>query len=118
MKEIVQRLEGAPGVLGALVMTLDGVVVASVPEGVDHERTAAFLSAVLLAAEKSSEQLGLVPLQRLTLAAARGRLLLVPVGDLALAVLADGTTDLGPVLTEVAGLTRRLLRQSRIEVKS
>ncbi len=116
MKEILQRLEGVPGVVGALVMTLDGVVIASVPQGVDLDRTAAFLSAVLLSVEKSAEQLGLVPLQRLTLAATRGRLLLVPVGELALAVVADGTTDLGPALNEVAGLTRRLLRQSKINV--
>ena len=118
MKEIVQRLEGVPGVQGALVMTLDGVVVASVPDGIDHAPTAAFLSAVLLSVEKSAEQLGLVPLQRLTLAATRGRLLLVPVGEFALAVIADGTSDLGPALTEVAGMTRHLLKQSRIEVES
>ncbi len=118
MKEILQRLEGVPGVLGALVMTLDGVVVASVPPGVDHDRTAAFLSAVLLSIEKSAEQLGLVPLQRLTLTATRGRLLLVPVGELALAVVADSTSDLGPAMNEVAGLTRRLLRQSKIDVGS
>lgn len=118
MKDILKRLEGVSGVQGALVMTLDGVIVASVPDRVDHTRTAAFLSAVLLGVEKSAEQLGLVPLQRLTLVAARGRLLLMPIGELALAVLADGTSDLTPALNEVAGLTRRLLRQSRIEVKS
>jgi predicted regulator of Ras-like GTPase activity (Roadblock/LC7/MglB family) len=118
MKELLTKLEGAPGVQGALVMTLDGVIVASVPADVDHARTAAFLSAVLLSVEKSAEQLGLVPLQRMTLAAGRGRLLLVPVGELALAVLADGTTDLAPTLAEVAGLARRVLRQSKIEVTS
>ena len=118
MKEVLQRLDGIPGVQGALLMTLDGVIVASVPDHVDHERTAAFLSAVLLAVEKSAEQLGLVPLQRLTLAAAHGRLLLMPVGELALAVLADGTTDLSAALNEVAGLTRRLLRQSKSALKA
>ena len=118
MKEALRRLEGVPGVEGALLMTLDGVIVASIPEHVDHERTAAFLSAVLLAVEKSAEQLGLVPLQRLTLAAARGRLLLMPVGDLALVVLADGTTDLSGALNEVAGLTRRMLRQGKLALKA
>ncbi len=117
MKDILRRLEGVTGVQGALVMGQDGVIVASVPDHADHARTAALLSAVLLAVEKNAEQLGLVPLQRLTLATARGRLLLMPVGELVLAVLADGTSDLGPALHEVAGLTRRLLRQSRIEVK-
>jgi predicted regulator of Ras-like GTPase activity (Roadblock/LC7/MglB family) len=116
MKEILQKLEGAPGVRGALMMTHDGVVVAGTLEGGEHARVAAFLSAVLANIEKSAETLGLLPLQRLTLSTAHGRLLLMPVGDLALAVIADGRTDLTPALTEVAGLTRRLLRQTRIDV--
>jgi predicted regulator of Ras-like GTPase activity (Roadblock/LC7/MglB family) len=116
MKDILHKLDGTPGVRGALVMTLDGVIVASIPEGSDHAPVAAFLSAVLVSIEKSAELLGLVPLQRLTLATARGRLLLLPVGDLALAVIADGQTDLSSVLGQVTAMTRRLLRQSKIDV--
>ncbi len=116
MKAILKRLEGAEGVRGAWLMTLDGVIVASLPDGVDHARTAAFLSAVLVSVHKSAEQLGLAPLRRLTLAAERGRLLLVPVGELAIAVLADQTTDLTPALDDVTGFTRRLLRESKVNV--
>ena len=116
MKDILHKLDGAPGVRGALVMTLDGVIVASIPDGSDHAPVAAFLSAVLVSIEKSAELLGLVPLQRMTLATACGRLLLLPVGDLALAVIADGQTDLSAVLAQVTALTRRLLRQSKIDV--
>ena len=116
MKEILQKLEGAPGVRGALMMTHDGVVVAGALDGGEHARVAAFLSAVMVSIEKSAETLGLVPMQRLTLNTGHGRLLLMPVGDLALAVIADSRTDLTPALTEVAGLTRRLLRQTRIDV--
>ena|SRR6185295_15927565 len=116
MKDILQKLDGIPGVRGALVMTLDGVIVSSIPDGSDHAAVAAFLSAVLVSIEKSAEQLGLVPLQRLTLATARGRLLLMPVGDLALAVIADGQTDLSAVLAQVTAMTRRLLRQSKMDL--
>src|SRR5262245_18920691 len=116
MKDIIHKLDGAPGVRGALVMTLDGVVIASIPEEADHAPVAAFLSAVLVSIEKSAELLGLVPLLRLTLSTALGRLLLLPVGDLALAVIADGQTDLSGVLNQVTALTRRLLRQSKIDV--
>jgi predicted regulator of Ras-like GTPase activity (Roadblock/LC7/MglB family) len=116
MKDLLKHLESVPGVRGAVVMTLDGVVVASLPDGVDQARVAAFLSAVLVSIEKNAETLGLAPLQCLTLGASRGQLLLVPVGELALAVLADGTADVSATLAEVAGLTRRLLRQSKIDV--
>ena len=116
MKEILAKFDGVPGVRAALLMTLDGVVVAAAPAGAEQERTAAFLSAVLAGIEKSAETLGLVPFQRLTLTAEQGRLLLVPVGELALVVLADGASDLAPALAEVAGLTRRLLRQSKLDM--
>jgi predicted regulator of Ras-like GTPase activity (Roadblock/LC7/MglB family) len=116
MKEIVHKLDGVPGVHSALLMTVDGVIVASVPEGLEQARVAAFVSAVMVSIEKGAETLGLQPLQRVTLTTARGRLLLMPVGELALVVIADQKTDLNPALTEVTGLTRRVLRQSRMDV--
>jgi predicted regulator of Ras-like GTPase activity (Roadblock/LC7/MglB family) len=116
MKDILQKLDGIPGVRGALVMTLDGVIIASIPDEADHAAVAAFLSAVLVSIEKSAEQLGLIPLQRMTLTTSNGRLLLMPVGELALAVIADSQTDLSAVLAQVTAMTRRLLRQSKMDM--
>jgi predicted regulator of Ras-like GTPase activity (Roadblock/LC7/MglB family) len=116
MKDILQKLDGIPGVRGALVMTLDGVIIASIPDEADHAAVAAFLSAVLVSIEKSAEQLGLIPLQRMTLTTSNGRLLLMPVGEHALAVIADSQTDLSAVLAQVTAMTRRLLRQSKMDM--
>jgi len=52
----------------------------------------------------------------MTLTTSNGRLLLLPVGDLALAVIADAQTELSAVLAQVTAMTRRLLRQSKIDV--
>jgi predicted regulator of Ras-like GTPase activity (Roadblock/LC7/MglB family) len=52
----------------------------------------------------------------MTLTTSNGRLLLMPVGELALAVIADSQTDLSAVLAQVTAMTRRLLRQSKMDM--
>ncbi len=116
MRDILKKLDGAPGVLGALVMTNDGVLVAAVPEADSHDRIAAFSSMLLNSIEKDSETLGFLPIKRITFWAQKGRLIIVPMGDFALVVIADRDSDLGFALMEVAGLARSLLKRSKIEV--
>ena len=57
-----------------------------------------------------------MPIKRITLWALKGRLIVVPMGDFALVVMADRDSDLGFALMEVAGLARGLLKRSRIDV--
>jgi predicted regulator of Ras-like GTPase activity (Roadblock/LC7/MglB family) len=114
MKQMLQRLEGCPGVKGSVVMTLDGVVVAASPEAEDFERVAAFVSTVLLSIERDAENLGFSSLKRLTLWAGRGRVIVVPMVNMVLVVVADRSTDLSYALMEVAGLTKGLTRRSKI----
>lgn len=116
MKETLQRLEGCPGVLGAVVMTLDGVLVTDVGDLECTERIAAFVSTMLLSMERDAETLGFVPLKRMTLWAARGRLVIVPMREVALVVIADRETDLAYASMEIEGLAQRLLRMTRFEV--
>ena len=118
MKDILRKLEGAPGVRAVEVMTLDGVVVAALPEGDEAERIAAFVSAVLCSIESDAETLGFESLRRLTLWAGKGRIVIVPMGQFALVIVANPDTDLTYALMEVPGLARSLMRRSRIEVES
>ena len=118
MKETLQRLEGCPGVRSAVVMTLDGVVIASLPDSKENERVAAFVSTVLLSIEKDAETLGFASLKRLTLWAGRGRIIVVPMGNMVLVVVADRDTDLSYALMEVAGLARGLVRRSKFTLEA
>lgn len=116
MKEALKLLASIPGVVGGLVMTYDGILVAEM-DGTPHgEETAAYLSTVFLGLGSDPETLGLTPLTRLTIWAAKGRLVVIPFEDFALAVVADAVTDIGTSLLEVASVARKLLRQSKIEV--
>lgn len=116
MKEILLRLDGCPGVDGALVMTQDGILVASLGDTPRCERIAAYVSAAMLSMEQHANDQNLVPLRRLTLWLAKGRLIVLPLGEFALVVVADRQTDLGMTLMEVAGLAKGLLVKSRIEI--
>jgi len=117
VKELLERLRGSPGIDEALIMTLDGILVTSLNESDRNERIAAFVSASLLAMEKDAEELGLTPFRRLTLWEAKGRLIVLPLADFALVVVADRDTDLSFALMETAGLAKGLVRQSKIDVE-
>jgi predicted regulator of Ras-like GTPase activity (Roadblock/LC7/MglB family) len=96
-------------------MTLDGIVVAALGQETRCERVAAHVSVALLSMESHAEDQMLVPLRRLTLWLAKGRLIVLPLGEFALVVIADRTTDLGITLMEAAGLAKGLLMKSKIE---
>ncbi|MEW6745903.1 MAG: roadblock/LC7 domain-containing protein [Planctomycetota bacterium] len=115
MKEILHRLDGAAGVRASLLMTRDGVVAAtSRADGEASERVAALASAVLRHLDRGLDDLiGKGP-TRVTLAARRGRILFVPLGDFVLVIIADRDTDLEFTLMEIAGLAGRLARVGRI----
>jgi predicted regulator of Ras-like GTPase activity (Roadblock/LC7/MglB family) len=116
VRETLKQLGSIPGVVGGLVMTYDGILVAEV-EGTAHAaETAAYLSTVFLGLGTDPDTLGLAPLTRLTVWAAKGRLVVIPFEDFALAVVADAVTDIGVSLLEVASVARKLLRQSKIRV--
>ena len=118
MREVLQMLEGAPGILGALVLTSDGVLVASVPErdAELHERIAAFVSMLMVSMEKDAAELGLKPVRRITFWAAKGRILILPAESFSLVMLADRETDLGTAFGEIGGVMRALLKSSRIHI--
>ena len=116
MKEILERLDGCPGVHTALVMTPDGILIASLDDAQRAEKISAYVSAALLSMERDAEELELQPFRRLTLWAAKGRIIVLPLEQFAMVVVADRETDLGFTLMELTGLARSLIRRSRFNV--
>ena len=116
MKDILKRLEGSAGVMGALVMTLDGVVVATLDGTPYPDETAAYISTIFLAIEEDSDALEFTPVKRITMWATDGRLIVLPYDDFALVVVADQNTDLSYSLLEVAGTARGIMKRSKIQL--
>ena len=116
MRRIIASLKERVGVKGALVMTGDGVVAASDLGGsLDPDSVAALASASVLRAMKAAEDLGLGSIERLTLTAAFGRFVFVPIDELVLVVVTDPHLDLDLTLLEIAGPARQMLALSRLD---
>ncbi|MFO0984874.1 MAG: roadblock/LC7 domain-containing protein [Planctomycetota bacterium] len=116
MKDTLKPLLEIPGVVGALVMTYDGILVTSM-DGTPHaDAAAAYLSTVFLGLGADPRKLRLLPFKLFTVWAAKGRLVVFPFEEFALAVVADAVTDISASLLDVASVARKLLRQSKIEV--
>ncbi|MBL8766000.1 MAG: roadblock/LC7 domain-containing protein [Planctomycetes bacterium] len=116
MKRIIQSLKERVGVKGALIMTGDGVVAASDLGGsLDADSVAALASASVLRAMKSATELGLGRIRRLTLTAAFGRFVFVPLDELVLVVVTEPQLDLDLTLLEIAGPARQMIAMSRLD---
>ena len=122
MIEQLKKLNEAVGIRGSLIMTPDGMVVASnLGRGLDEETIAALASSVLKALENpaSSFRMGsfsLGDVARFTLSSAHGRLIFEIVDNLVLVAVTDKDMDLELTLLEIAGVTKRLQRMTQLTV--
>lgn len=116
MREILDELGERFGVRGSLLVTRDGVIVASrLGDGLDSESVAALASAVISSAARSVERLSLGAMRRMVLTASCGRLLFEPIGDLVLVVATETGIELDHMRLEIAGPARRIRELSRFD---
>ncbi len=117
MKELLKSLNEGVGIRGCLVMTRDGVVVASsLGDDLEEETVAALASSILIALMKPEKGLELGEAARFTLSAKHGRLIIEIMESLVLVVVTDKDIHLDITLLEIAGMGRRLQRMIRISV--
>ena len=116
MREVIRELKSRVGVRGALVLTPDGVVVASdLCDGLDAASVAALAGAAVGQALRAAAALSLGTTQRVTLSADFGRLVFVPFEQFVLAVVTEPGLDLDLTLLEIAGPARRLRDLSKFD---
>lgn len=115
MREAIKDLKSRVGVRGALVMTNDGVVVAAdLCDGLKPESVAALTSALIGGTSAASKNLNLGAIQRVTLTAGFGRLVILPFDELNLLVVTEPNLDLDLTMLEIAGPAERIRELSRI----
>ena len=116
MREILESLGDRFGVRGSLLLTRDGVVVASaLQKDMDAESVAALASAIISEAARATARLALGPTRRMILTAGFGRLLFEPFEELVLVVAIEPGLDIEHTLLEIAGPARRIREQSRLD---
>ncbi len=119
MRDILRELGQRFGVRGSVLVTRDGVIVATeLKDGLDPESVAALASAVIAEASRSAERLELGATRQMTLVSSHGRLLFEPIGELVLVVATEPAIDIAHMLLEIAGPARRIRELSRLDSTS
>ena len=120
MREFLDDLNTHPGVLGSLIVTRDGMVIASrLSEALDADEAAALVTSLLSSAKSlvrgPDAKSGPSP-DRLMLVATRGRVVALDLHNAWHVVLTDRHIDFAQGLLDIEGAARNLRRLGRLRV--
>ena len=115
MKLELEKLNQEVGVKGSMVVTSDGIVVASeLHGGLREEAVAAMASSIIRQIAASLEDLELGKFVRFILTSEYGKMVFVDAGVAYLVVLADMTINLDITLLEIYGAAHRIRSRSQM----
>jgi predicted regulator of Ras-like GTPase activity (Roadblock/LC7/MglB family) len=113
--DAVEELRRAPGVKGAAVLTIDGLVAAaSLEVGFASDALAGLSSYLLMSTNKCLAEGGMGNCARMTLHATHGKAVFVDLGDSYLVVMFDQFTDVNRARKEIDDAALRIRRASRL----
>ena len=117
MKEILADLREIPGILGCMMTTTDGMVVASnLGEGLDENAAAALVSSLLAGITELITYCGGDHMRSLILRASRGKILVNDLGNSYLVVVTDGHLDLEQGLIDIQSAAQHLQKLGQMVV--
>lgn len=117
MKEILEELNSKVAALGSLVVTRDGLVIAShCRADLNDERFAALAQKILGESAELLDRLGLSGCDRFSLTADCGRLMFVELSCAFLVVITALNADAEQIRLEIESTARRIERATRIAV--
>jgi predicted regulator of Ras-like GTPase activity (Roadblock/LC7/MglB family) len=111
VKDILANLNETLGARGSLVVSRDGLLVASdVLSDVHLDRLAAMGAAILSDVRRSLASAGMAEFDHCEVAAEQGKVVLVSAGPLYLLVLVGARIEIGPGSVEVKSAARRVAK--------
>ena len=117
MRRILKQLNEHAGIRGSIVVTHDGMVVAScLDQRLNEEKVAAMASTVISSVRRSLKGNGLSKFHRLTLKAGYGKLVFRDTGIAYLVVVMDRNFDPGPTEIEVESARMRIKALGEMQV--
>ncbi len=117
MRKILKELNDVVGVKGSLVVTKDGMVIAShLSRQLQEELVAAMAANVIRRTRRSLERHGLRHFARFTLVASHGKMVFTDTGPAFLVVVMDRNVELGPVDIEIESAGMRIRNQGEIRI--
>ncbi len=108
--EILQAVVRDAGAEGAVLVSPDGLAIASVlPEGIDEDRVAAMGAAILSLGERVTTELSKGTLEQLYVKGSKGYMIFTGISDLAvLGILAPSNAKLGLLLMEIKRAAKQI----------
>jgi predicted regulator of Ras-like GTPase activity (Roadblock/LC7/MglB family) len=117
MRDVLRRLGEVVGVKGSLVVTKDGMVIAShVSSEMRQDVVAAMAANVVRATKRAAAGHGLADFSRYTLIASHGKMSVTDAGPAFLVVIVDKNVDLAPVDIEIESAAMRIRNMGEIRV--
>jgi predicted regulator of Ras-like GTPase activity (Roadblock/LC7/MglB family) len=109
VRSILKELNESVGIRGSMVISDDGMVIAScLGRQLDEEKVAAMASSAVMSVRRTLDQHGLGGFDRFTLTASHGKLSFTDTGIAYLVVVMDRKLDLGPTELEIESAARRI----------
>lgn len=115
MKDILAELNDTISGRGSVVLSKDGLLIASVVgEGIDVERLSALGAAVVREVGRSIRDAGLETFNQVEIAAEQGKVILVEAGPTYLLVLLGARLEIGPGSIEIKSAAHRVEREAEL----
>ena len=117
LKSVLKSLCGSKGVVGALVITKDGMVIESnLPPSHNPETLAAFMSQIAVTVTNSLNMLGVKEFTRYVMQSGQSKVYILDLGRSALIALADVDVDAGEVNVAIFQAANSIKKTGRIDV--
>ena len=117
MRSVLKRLNENVGIRGSMIVTHDGMVVAScLDRRLNEDKVAAMASAVISSTSRALRDHSMSQFQRLTLTASYGKMVFRDTGIAYLVVVMDRKFEPGPTEIEVESALRRIKALGELKV--
>jgi predicted regulator of Ras-like GTPase activity (Roadblock/LC7/MglB family) len=117
MQTLLKNLNELVGIRGSLVVSSDGMVIASqLTGGLDEDRVAAMASNVVLRASRALKERGLAQFSRLSLTSSDGEMIFEATGIGYLVVVMERGIDLGQADLEIRSTALRITTLGEIHI--
>jgi predicted regulator of Ras-like GTPase activity (Roadblock/LC7/MglB family) len=117
VRSVLKRLNDVVGVKGSLVVSRDGIIIAShLAKSLQEDLVAAMASNVLQQTRRTLEKHGMAAFTRITLVTTHGKMVFADTGPAFLVVVMDRNVELGPAGLEIESAAMRIRQMGAIRV--
>jgi predicted regulator of Ras-like GTPase activity (Roadblock/LC7/MglB family) len=117
MREVLQELNREVGVTGSMVLTRDGIMVASeLGAGLQHDTVAAIASSVVQSFNKILDPLKQAPFFKFVFTTAHGKMVFVATGEAYLVVVLNKDIKIDVSMLSIEGAARRIRNLTEIRL--